>query len=178
MLDREKRNKKLKQTGCFCWRWSIRLSPHNRLSISCPLLRVPKNEWSQWFFEGFINLITFFTMFAFLSKLHNDLSTYLYGIWSNLRCRWSMGSISPKNKIQSTKICLVCPTRITFVHQIWYLMNSPICQVEHSPFHFIPYSVPHIYRSSTTALRRLYIQSTLSIMYRKNNWSVATSSSP
>ena len=103
---------------------------------------------------------------------------YLYGIWSNLRCRWSMGSISPKNKIQSTKICLVCPTRITFVHQIWYLMNSPICQVEHSPFHFIPYSVPHIYRSSTTALRRLYIQSTLSIMYRKNNWSVATSSSP
>ena len=127
---------------------------------------------------GFLNLIAFFTMFAFLSKLHNDLSTYLYGIWSNLRCRWSMGSISPKNKIQSTKICLVCPTRITFVHQIWYLMNSPICQVEHSPFHFIPYSVPHIYRSSTTALRRLYIQSTLSIMYRKNNWSVATSSSP
>ena len=86
---------------------------------------------------------------------------YLYGIWSNLRCRWPMGSMAPKNKIQSTKICLVCPTRITFVHQIWYLMNSPICQVEHSPFHFIPYSVPHIYRSSTTALRRLYIVYTI-----------------
>ena len=167
--------------GCFCWRWSIRFSRHPCL-LSIETREFQKVSCGNWIFWVSKNLISF-------TKECQRVYVCVCNIFFS-SCLFYMDIIknsgdnslthAPMNGNLSTKMCPLCSCtmRIAFVHQIWSLMNSPICQVEHSPFHFIPYSVPHIYRSSTTALRRLYIQSTLSIMYRKNNWSVATSSSP
>ena len=139
MLDRRKEEQKTEADGMFLLAVINKVQSAPTSSVYCP-----KSELSQ------LNLLSFKKSNFFYKSMSKSTYIFLHYFFFFFKLPFFYMDIiknsgdnslthAPMNGNLSTEMCPLCSCtmRIAFVHQIWSLMNSPICQVEHSPFHFI-----------------------------------------